>query len=418
MTDQDDRAFRRDFYRAVEQRQASDPRQSEYYVPIYDDPELRSQDVVSTLQDGIEFSAGQSVQILSGFRGSGKTSELLRLQTQLRNDGYAVVYLDIEDYFNTELPVNGATFEFALAAGFADNSEDQQVLKPGGETGWQRLQRFFKRIDLQVEVAAGPVNVKAALREDESFQAQVENIARNNRRKFRESLHLFFVESAAALNNAVGTVFIVDSIDHFRGRTERFQEVRESVEMLFSESAEDLTLPNMNVIYTVPVYVQPALGLRRDVLNMKVAEKDGERCTPGMRALERVLKRRAPGGNLERLLGGEVERVLHNSGGLFRDLLRLTSEVALTAHGLPASPEEITRAEATVRANMQSALSLEQIDILRRVHETKKLLPAKDEWPDVTDLMASGAVLKYPNGQEPWFGVHPLLQSLLTEQTS
>ena len=415
MTPEDDRDFRRDFYRAVDQRQATDPRQSTFYVPIYDDPALRAQDVVSTLRDGIDFAAGQSVQILSGFRGSGKTSELLRLRAELQQAGYAVVYLDVEDYFNTESPVDGANFEFALAAGFVENSVSQQVFEPATASGWDRLHGFLKRIKLDVGVSAGPIDLKASLREDESFRGRVEQLVKTNRRQFREALHEFFAESAAALNNAAGTVFIVDSIDHFRGRTERFQDVRESVEMLFSEGAEDLTLPGINVIYTVPVYVQPALGLRRDVLNIKVVERDGKPCEAGINALRSVLQRRAPGGDVQRLLGSNVERLIVNSGGLIRDLLRLTSEVALVSRGLPALEAEVTRAESVVRSNMQLSLSLEQVAILHRVRAKNELLPAKNEWPDVTDLMASGAVLRYPNGTQPWFGVHPLLLPLLDD---
>jgi hypothetical protein len=185
--------------------------------------------------------------------------------------------------------------------------------------------------------------------------------------------------------------------------------------MLFSEGAEDLTLPGLNVIYTVPVYVQPALGLRRDVLNIKVVERDGKPCEAGISALRTVLERRAPGGDVERLLGANVERVVANSGGLIRDLLRLTSEVALVSRGLPATEAEITRAESTVRSNMQLSLSLEQVTILNRVRAKNEMLPAKNEWPDVADLMASGAVLRYPDGTQPWFGVHPLLLPLLDD---
>src|SRR6185437_8776713 len=254
-----DRDYRRDFYRAVEQRQATDARQGQFYVPIYDHPMLKPQDVVSTLKDGIEFSVGRSVQILSGFRGSGKTSELLRLQAELRRDGVGVVLLDIEDYFNTELPVESAAFELALAAGFAEGAQSQQAFKPDRADYWRRLRTFFNRIDVEVGVRTGLLDVKASLRDDPTFRSQLKHALSTNRRKFREELHSFFAESAAAVDNPLGVVFIVDSIDHFRGRPERFQEVRESVEMLFSEAVEDLELPGLNVIYTVPVYVQPAL---------------------------------------------------------------------------------------------------------------------------------------------------------------
>jgi len=412
-----DRDYRRTFYRAVGQLQATDVRQAQYYVPIYESEMLKPYDVVSTMKDAIDFSVGASVQILSGFRGSGKTSELLRLQTELRQDGYAVVYLDIEDYFNTELPVESATFEFALAAGFAEQAERQQVTKPAGPSLPERLRNFFSRLDIEIGLTAGPVDIKASLRDDESFRKQVADALRNNRRRFRDELHNFFVDSANAINNPLGVVFIVDSIDHFRGRAERFQEVRESVEMLFSEGAEDLQIPQMNVIYTVPVYVQPALGLRRDVLNIKVREKDGAPCEAGLQALGAVLAKRAPDGDIKRLLGTEIERVILDSGGLIRDLLRLVSEMALVATGLPVSEAELLRAESTVRGNMQLALSQEQLEILRTVREKNELIPTKEAWPDATDLMARGAVLRYPNGQQPWFGVHPLLLPLLDEVT-
>lgn len=417
MTELSDRDYRRDFYRAVEQRQATDLRQGQYYVPIYESPMLKPYDVVSTLRDGIEFSVGESVQILSGFRGSGKTSELMRLQNELRRDGFAVVYLDIEDYFNTELPVESAAFELALAAGFAERAQDQQATRPTNHDYPGRLRNFFSRLDIDLGFAAGPIDIKASLRDDESFRKQVADALKNNRRKFREELHNFFVESANAINNALGVVFIVDSIDHFRGRAEKFQDVRESVEMLFSEGAEDLQIPGMNVIYTVPVYVQPALGLRRDVLNIKVREKDGSPCQAGLDALRAVLEKRAPHGDMQRLLGGEVERVITNSGGLIRDLLRLVSEIALVSTSLPVSEAELLRAESTVRANMQLSLSQEQVAILRTVRVQNELIPTKDGWPDATDLMARGAVLRYPNGQQPWFGVHPLLLPLLDEVT-
>jgi hypothetical protein len=417
MTVASDRDYRRDFYRAVEQRQATDARQGQFYVPIYDHPMLKPQDVVSTLKDGIEFSVGRSVQILSGFRGSGKTSELLRLQAELRRDGFAVVYLDIEDYFNTELPVESAAFELALAAGFAEGAQSQQAFKPDRADYWQRLRTFFSRIDVEVGVRTGLLDVKASLRDDPTFRSRIRHALSTNRRKFREELHNFFAESAAAIDNPLGVVFIVDSIDHFRGRAERFQEVRESVEMLFSEGVEDLVLPGLNVIYTVPVYVQPALGLRRDVLNIKVAEKDGTPCEAGLQALRDVLAKRAPGGDMQRLLGRDVDRVLADSGGLIRDLLRLVSEIALVATALPVSEAELLRAESTVRANMQLSLSQEQLVILKGVREKNELIPTKDGWPDATDLMARGAVLRYPNGQQPWFGVHPLLRPLLDEVT-
>ena len=79
------------------------------------------------------------------------------------------------------------------------------------------------------------------------------------------------------------------------------------------------------------------------------------------------------------------------------------------AHRLPITEADVTRAESVVRSNMQRAMSREQLDILRSVRDSHELIPGRDEWADATDLMARGAVLLYPNGEQPWYGVHPLL---------
>jgi hypothetical protein len=45
----------------------------------------------------VPLSPGESTQLLSGYRGSAKSTELRRLKQYLENDRYAVVLVDIED---------------------------------------------------------------------------------------------------------------------------------------------------------------------------------------------------------------------------------------------------------------------------------------------------------------------------------
>ncbi len=269
-----DREYRAQFYVAVDQRQAADQRQRRYYVPIYDRSELSHYDIVATLRDAIEFTPTESVHLLSGFRGSGKTSELMRLKDQLTEVGYRVVYMDIEDHFNTELPLESGALPIALAAGFASAVGAEQRQAVG-----ERLRSFLARIRIEptlgVDAAGLSAEVTARLRDDDSFRNQVAEAMRTNRRAAREAMHEFFRAVAADLTVDRGTVFLVDSIDHYRGRAETFHEVRDSVNRTFSELADELCLPMMHVVYTVPVYVRSPLGLRHDVLNIKVADPDG-----------------------------------------------------------------------------------------------------------------------------------------------
>ena len=92
MTAADERAFRQQFFRNVtdEPLDPSDPR----YEPLYNAETLQAgeSDPVELMAWSIESTPGESVQLLSGFRGTGKTTELRRLQRRLEADGYCVVF--------------------------------------------------------------------------------------------------------------------------------------------------------------------------------------------------------------------------------------------------------------------------------------------------------------------------------------
>ncbi|MFN8031317.1 MAG: hypothetical protein U0Q10_13385 [Dermatophilaceae bacterium] len=101
-----DREYRAQFFRNADVQQGLAAALHDLYVPIYNDPHLAPFDLVPKMRDVIDFKIGQSVQLLSGFRGCGKTSELLRLSEELQADGYAVAYLDINAFLNTCLPLD------------------------------------------------------------------------------------------------------------------------------------------------------------------------------------------------------------------------------------------------------------------------------------------------------------------------
>lgn len=421
-----DREYRKAFYHALNVHQGarmlSEKEEFErYYVPIYDQPDGPvGPDLVKEMATAIDFTSGGSVQLLAGYRGAGKTTELLRLCRVLDRDVYVPVYWDIEDYFNTELPLEEGAFFIGLAAGFVDNCEGAGIPK---EKLIDRIRGFFNRIEVDssavLDTSAGPAsfNIKAALQDDTSFRNQVKKALSSNRRRFKEEIHAFFDAMVDAMPEGKIPVFIVDSLDHYRGRTGTFDEVRESVESLFSVYSSELALPRMHVIYTVPVYVKP-IGWGRQiwpVLNVKVRERDGSDCREGIDLLRRVLARRAPDGDPERLLGNQVDRVIRASGGLFRDLFRLVSALLLKDGRLPVSVTEINGVERQQRSHIATGLSEEQWEILATVKKTHQLRAPREHLAEAWTLQALGYVLCYRNGEVDWFGVHPLLEPLVTK---
>ena len=421
-----DREYRKAFYHALNVHQGarmlSEKEEFErYYVPIYDQPDgPAGPDLVKEMATAIDFTTGGSVQLLAGYRGAGKTTELLRLCRVLDRDVYVPVYWDIEDYFNTELPLEEGAFLVGLAAGFVDNCEGAGIPK---EKLIDRIRGFFNRIEVDssavLDTSAGlaSLNIKAALQDDTSFRNQVKKALSSNRRRFKEEIHAFFDAMVDAMPEGKIPVFIVDSLDHYRGRTGIFDEVRESVESLFSVYSSELALPRMHVIYTVPVYVKPIGwgGQIWPVLNVKVSERDGSDCREGIDLLRQVLARRAPGGDLERLLGDQVDRIIRASGGLFRDLFRLVSALLLKDGRLPVSVTEINGVERQQRSHISTGLSEEQWEILATVKKTHQLCAPREHLAEAWALQALGYVLCYRNGEVDWFGVHPLLDPLVTK---
>src|SRR5216684_771689 len=95
------------------------------YVPIYEQPGC--EDPVRLLQDHIELSAGESFQLFSGFRGSGKTTELLRLKQRLEQAGCLVLYADALEYVNPSEPIDVSDFLIVLGGAFGDALVDLDV---------------------------------------------------------------------------------------------------------------------------------------------------------------------------------------------------------------------------------------------------------------------------------------------------
>lgn len=84
----DEATSRRDFFRGL--RDVPLEPDDERYVPLYADIRIAVDDPVAMMQATIEWSVTPSVQLFSGFRGTGKSTELRRLRQRLREAGYVV----------------------------------------------------------------------------------------------------------------------------------------------------------------------------------------------------------------------------------------------------------------------------------------------------------------------------------------
>ena len=434
----DERNFLRDFFRQVSDQpiRPEDPR----YIPLYEYPELAGDDPVELMARAIEWTPGGSVQLLSGYRGTGKSTELMRLEERLEQSGFLVFRCDIEDYLNMSVPVDICDFLMAISGAFGDAVAERNFLDdhPSYEGYWERFVNFLKRTELEavstsigipVALDSGVVsaNIKANLKSDPTFKRRLQEHMAGHLGALVSDVHSYFESCVSALKERLGeqveAVLLVDSIEHFRGTYINAQEVQSSVENLFVSHSERLHLPHLHVVYTVPPYLKIRYGNLgalyepggvRMLPALKLRNRKGELSREGYDAMERVIDAR---GDWQQLLGrrSALDRLIRNSGGHLRDLLRLLAEVLRRAKELPVPDSTVDAAINQVRTEF---LPIADDDArwlagIARSHQTA--LPNTDKLPELARFFDTHLALCYRNGDE-WYDVHPLIAEHVVAQ--
>lgn len=429
---QDIRTFLKDFFRQVSDQplEPSDGR----YVPIYNNAKISGDDPVNLMARAIEWTPGGSVQLLSGFRGAGKSTELWRLQQHLQDTGYTVFRCDIEDYINLSVPVDVSDFLMAIAGGFSDalvNAGFSNI--PGHHQNyWERLAAFLRRIEFEgasatIGADVASLTIQANLKSDPSFKSRLQKHMSGHLGALVNDVHEYLQSCVSNLrsNSNAGqeVVLLLDSIEHFRGTLVNAQDVQSSVETLFISHAERLHLPHLHVVYTVPPYLKIrysnlgalyAPGGLHVLPALKLRSKEGTRNEAGYDAMERIITER---GDWKTLLGDRsmLEQLIHFSGGHLRDFLRLFAEVIRRATTLPVPQTTVTAAIDQLRTEFlpiadDDALWLADI---AQSHETA--LNSADNIPTLARFFDTHLALCYRNGDE-WYDVHPLISDQIVRQ--
>jgi hypothetical protein len=426
-----DNSFLRTFYRQLRDQplEPDDPR----YIPLYGNPALAPADPVEQLLPPITWGEGLgSVQLFSGFRGTGKSTELRRLRARLHSSGnYKVVLCDMQHYINLTTRVDVSDFLIALAGAFSDALRDPDLLgsDPSQESYWKRFVNFLTKTKIDVnELSLGVdgVGLKAGILQDPSFKSQLQDRLKGHLGALTADVHSFFEECVRKLKDRHGpdaeVVFLLDSIEQIRGTSVNAEEVYASVETLFFGHSDKLRLPFVHVVYTVPPWLKIQVGGVAGMYDgnqlipcVKVREKDGTPFNAGLDAVERLVRQR---GDWERLLGKRavLDHLCAASGGFLRDLFRLLQSCLrqVSTADLPVTERVVDLALHEVR-NSYLPLSYADAGWLERVAATHQaeLVTVKD-LGGLSRFFDTHLVLCYRNGDE-WYDVHPLIRDHVRE---
>lgn len=417
------------------------------YVPIYQDGHC--EDPVSRLKAHIDFSPVESFRLFSGFRGSGKTTELFRLKEQLEKDGCVVLYANALDYLNPAEPVEISDLLMVIAGAFSDRLADQAGLELREESFWSRITNYLRKTSLHVNELSGQVEtdtpakeilgglkagleVKIALKEASSFRRRLREFLDNRLTELTREVHAFVEHGVKTLHSKherdVRVVFIFDQLEQFRGSASNEHNVIRSVERVFASHLDKLKLPYVHAVYTVPAWLQFVLpgDIEIEVLpSFRIWQNDANRTRDeqGLRAMRELLFRRCEAAGFARLFGVVdstadhplADKLIESSGGYFRDLLRLLRElvvrVTTQSQSLPVDENLINGAIQRVREQYAN-ISVEDAEWVQQVAETRSCSPrtaTPEEAARITRLLDLHLVFYFSNGED-WYDAHPLVR--------
>jgi hypothetical protein len=419
---------------------------SQYYEPVYARPE--GEDPVARLRTGIEFAEVESVQLFSGFRGSGKTTELFRLRRDLKKRGFLVLYANALDYLSPSEEVDIVPVLLSVAGAFGEELHKTTGLQTIEEGFWKRFTNYLTRTSIEVsevtasiegstpakevlgELKAG-VDLKLALKTAPSFRQKLQTFLASRLYELKAEVNRFIEEGVKELRTQRGqpnlpVVFLFDQFEQIRGGLSNEQAVIQSVERLFRNHMDQLKLPLVHVIYTVPPWLRFVLpgALRIKTLPcVRLWKNDPIRSKyeSGCRLFRDAILRRFGAEDHARIFGTGrqaedlTERLVEMSGGHFRDLLLLFREcIALIRDWrpvLPTTQEVVERAIVETR-NQFRAVADEDARWLEEIarRRDKALADSKPETiARLSRFLDTHLVLYLTNGED-WYDVHPLIR--------
>ncbi len=429
----DDRIFLKSFFQNLLD-QSLDP-SDRRYVPLYGDPELVEEDPVQRLSQAIEWTS-ESVQLLSGYRGTGKSTELKRLKDRLEKSNYLVFLCDVEDYLNLSTPIDVSDFLMVVAGAFGE-AVNKRLEKDGHQSHegyWERFRTLWSGLaieapKLSTSIGTGPVSIgiQANLKSDPTFKEQLQKHMAGHLGALVAHVQKFLEDCVKLLREHCGDreiVLLLDSIEHIKGTPANAEDVHNSVERLFAGHPEKLRLPNLHVVYTVPPYLKvrhPNVGALYGPSGLKVLPafklytQEGKRISESFDAMERVVSRR---GEWKRLLGKErplLDRLIQSSGGHLRDLLRLLAEVLLRTRMLPVPERTVDSAISQVRTEFLPIPNNDALWLAKIADSHEVALEELAALPSLARFFDTHLVLCYRNGEE-WYDVHPLVREHVRAQ--
>lgn len=391
-------------------------------------------DILQAVGREILLSARKTCQLYAGHRGAGKSTELLRLQKHLNDQGFFVVYfaaeeedIDPEDVQYTDILL--ACTKNILAA--FKNLDSQPVLYWLKER-WEDLkdllqtQISFEELSLEVQVSQF-AKITTKMRSEPNERRKIRDKINPHTTTLTEALNKFIQNAKKNLPPGYSDlVLIADNLDRIVPIIQ--PDGRSNHDQIFIDRQNQLKALDCHLVYTVPIsllYSDRATSLTEiygtpQVLPMiMVKTPDNQPYQPGIDKVIEILKKRLekvdPSRDIISLFENQdsLNQLCLMSGGHARNLLLLMKQALEYTNTLPISKRALQRSISELRNTYKDTIHANQWEALANVFRTKEIV--NNEL--YRNLLFNRPILEYHSQNEEgeierWYDIHPLIRGI------
>jgi len=401
--------------------------ETDLYVDL--DDVRGSAGIAQRLANKIRLSNRPTCQVVAGHRGSGKSTELRRVQYDLQSGDprIFVVYCEADE----DIDRNDVDFPEVLIAVVKQMAGQLKPvgveLKPGYfKDRFDRLKHLLtSEIDLdKVGIETALVSLSATIKSSPDARIEIRKLLEPDTSNWLYAANDLIGKAKLELGKKGygDLVIMVDDLDKMVHRPLPEGGCCTS-EHLFVHREAQLTAFDCHMVYTMPIALAYS-GQERVIANLyggnvpvipmtKVAT-----CPPEARPHEAGIQKFRDLISCRLMKAGAAERdlfesdalrdeVIRLSGGQPREMLLLMRE-AMVGGGIPIKPAALKRVVDEHRRAYARQLRAEHLPVIESVRASGTIERTKDNEQAVRELLDSRAILQYVNDEE-WYGLNPLL---------
>ena len=405
---------------------------SKYYINF---ASVRGDELIKALRRTITRISPDkpTCQLFTGHIGCGKSTELLRLKADLKQQGFHVVYFEsTQDLDMTDVDVTDILLAIVRQIGLSLEEIHINLRPPYFIRLFSEIADFLNTpIELSTVNFSLPfelAKITAKAKDSPQIRNRLRECLEPQTNGILKSINDEIIKPANEELKKLdkkGLVVIIDNLDRIDPRPGPTG--TPLPEYLFIDRGEQLRKLNCHLVYTIPLALvfsneferlrnRLGGGIAPQVLPMvPVKLRNGSECSQGMTLLKQMIMVRAfPEVNKEQLIHlitklfeepETLDRLCQISGGHVRNLLGLLYG-CLRKEDPPLSKACLEREIREYRDNLLLGIRDNEWDLLFKVVKEQKVSGEQE----YQNLLRSMFVYEYRDEKGRWFGINPVLE--------